>query len=92
MSDGNGNCAAVAFGISGANTASPFDGNARNNTGTNGIWGSVYITTSNANDFIIGALGVENGNPTGLVPRTGELVFIGETYYAYRVFTKFYSK
>jgi hypothetical protein len=55
------NCAAVAFGISGANTTSPFDGNAQTATG-NSASASVSITTNNANEFIIGALGVQNTN------------------------------
>jgi hypothetical protein len=60
-SDSSTNCAAVAFGISGADTASPFDGNARTATG-NSASASVSVTTSNANEFIIGALGVEHAN------------------------------
>lgn len=55
---GSGTCAAVAFGISGANTAVPFDGAVRTNAGY-GTTASVSVTTSNANDFIIGAFGVE---------------------------------
>ncbi len=50
-------CAAVVFGISGANIASPFDGNAQTNSGDSGS-ASVSITTHYANDFIIGTLGV----------------------------------
>jgi hypothetical protein len=60
-SDSSTNCAAVAFGISGADTASPFDGNARTATG-NSASASVSVTTSSANEFIIGALGLENTN------------------------------
>jgi hypothetical protein len=60
-SDTSTNCAAVAFGISGADTTSPFDGNAQTATG-NSASASVSITTNNANEFIIGALGVENTN------------------------------
>jgi flagellin-like protein len=59
-SNNNGDCAAVAYGISGADLASPFDGNRRTNTGTNDGSGSVTISTSNANDFILGAIGVDN--------------------------------
>src|SRR5437899_2530251 len=51
-----------AFGVSGANTASPFDSNAAipaSNTGT-GNSHSVTISTSNANDFLIGAVGIDD--------------------------------
>jgi hypothetical protein len=65
---GSTNAAAVAFGVSGADTASPFDGDAVSNSGS-GTSASVTKSTSNANDFIIGALGVE-GNPS-LTPWTG---------------------
>jgi hypothetical protein len=53
------NGAAVAFGVSGANTASPFDGT----PGTNNDHSSTAtasITTTNANDFIIGAVGISS--------------------------------
>jgi hypothetical protein len=56
------NCAAILFSVSGANTTAPFDGNARTQTGTpatGGTSGYAYVTTSNANDLIIGALGVQ---------------------------------
>src|SRR5437870_985300 len=51
-----------AFGVSGANTASPFDSNAAipaSNTGT-GNSHSVTISTSNANDFLIGPVGIDD--------------------------------
>src|SRR2546422_4685317 len=51
-----------AFGVSGANTASPFDSNAAipaSNSGT-GNSHSVTISTSNANDFLIGAVGIDD--------------------------------
>jgi hypothetical protein len=63
MSDSKGNCAAVAFGISGADTSSPFDENYRTAagyaSGSGSTFATVYVTTSNANDFIIGVLGVD---------------------------------
>lgn len=58
--------AGVAYGISGANTAAPFDTNAAvpsTASGSAGTAASMTISTSNANDMIIGALGVK-GNPT----------------------------
>src|SRR6266550_6469328 len=59
------NSAGVAFGVSGANTASPFDSNAaipHTNSGDAGTTASVTISTSNANDFLIGAVGL-TGTP-----------------------------
>lgn len=56
---GSSNSAAVAFAVSGANTASPFDGTTRSNTGTSAS-ASATITTTNTNDIIIGALGVQS--------------------------------
>jgi hypothetical protein len=50
--------AVIVFGISGANTTSPFDGNAVTNKNDSGT-ASASITTSTSNDLIIGALGVE---------------------------------
>jgi hypothetical protein len=54
---GSTHCAAVAFGISGANITSPFDGNAKTNNNNSGS-ASVSITTTNANDLIVGSLGM----------------------------------
>jgi hypothetical protein len=51
--------AAVAFGIKGANTTNPFDVNYVTNTGF-GTSASASITTTNSNDFIIGAIAVDN--------------------------------
>jgi hypothetical protein len=59
--------AAVAFGISGANTTSPFDGTYATNTGS-GSPAKASKTTTNADDFIIGAIGV-NSNPSITVTR-----------------------
>jgi hypothetical protein len=55
----------IAFGISGANTATPFDpnlGSVASSTGTIST-ASVSFTTTTTNDFVIGALYVNN-NPT----------------------------
>jgi len=60
------NSAGVAFGVSGANTGSPFDTNGAipaTNRGDAGTSSSVTISTSNANDLLIGAVGVL-GNPS----------------------------
>jgi hypothetical protein len=49
----------VVFGISGANTVTPFDSNAnalKTNTGSGTSASVTGVSTSNANDFIIGAL------------------------------------
>ncbi len=68
---------AVVFGISGANTASPFDGAAQTATGTSGTAASVSLTTSNAHDFIIGATGIQN--PTDPTAQTGFTKITTET-------------
>ncbi len=63
---GAASAAGVAYGITGANTASPFDTNAAVPSTASALSGnsaSVTISTSSANDMIIGALGVQ-GNPT----------------------------
>jgi hypothetical protein len=59
---GSSSSAAVAFAVSGANMTSPFDGTPSSNTGTSAS-AITSITTTNANDFIIGALGVQ-GTPS----------------------------
>lgn len=62
---GTSNAAGVAFGISGANTLSPFDTNQaipNSAAGTAGTTATVTISTSNTADFLIGALGVQ-GTP-----------------------------
>lgn len=72
LSDTNGNCAAVLCGVSGANTVSPFDGNPTALiTGllNPGATGRGSITTTNANDFIIGTIGVEHSQ-SGIVAYT----------------------
>jgi hypothetical protein len=54
------NEAAVALGINGTSAAPQFDTSASTNTNT-GTSANTTITTSNANDLIIGAVGVDNG-------------------------------
>ena len=56
------NTVAEAFGISGANTTSPFDVTTPNSSTGTGTSASTSITTSNANDFIIGATGLESNS------------------------------
>jgi hypothetical protein len=57
--------AAVAFAISGANTTSPFDnGNVPKTAVGGSATASASITTNNANDFVIGILGVDDDTPT----------------------------
>ncbi len=64
---GNTEMILIAFGISGANTTTPFDSNVSvpaSATGT-GTAASVTVSTSNANDFVVGAVGDNSGsNPT----------------------------
>jgi hypothetical protein len=73
MSGSTSSAAAVAFGINGANTASPFDGSYASATGGYGTSASVSKSTSNANDMIIGAIGVSSGfySPPTLTVGTG---------------------
>jgi hypothetical protein len=54
-------CTAIAFGVNGANTSSPFDANAVTNTGTDTQ--SVAISTTAANTFIVGAFLVDGNSP-----------------------------
>ena len=64
--EGNTHCVAVAFAVQGANTVNPFDVNAVTATEASGI-PTTSITTTQNDDLVIGALGVENQ----LVPSTG---------------------
>ncbi|MGA2680944.1 MAG: hypothetical protein ABSF44_03995 [Candidatus Bathyarchaeia archaeon] len=61
------NWAVVALAVSGVNTRSPFDGppqtSVKSSRGT-GTTANVLTTTTNANDFVIGAVEVDNQNPT----------------------------
>jgi len=56
----------IAFGISGANTTTIFDSNAGANPSANGTSANptVNISTSNANDIIVGLLYVYGGSPS----------------------------
>jgi hypothetical protein len=59
-STNTGGTVAQVFSVSGANTATPFDPNlssAVSNKGTTGTTASVSITTTNANDLIVGVMG-----------------------------------
>jgi flagellin-like protein len=70
---GAANINLVVFGISGANTGSPFDSNVAvpaSATGT-GTAATVSISTSNANDFIIGAVGSDTQPPPADTAGTG---------------------
>jgi hypothetical protein len=61
MSGYTSSAAAVAFGVSGVDTTSPFDGAYASATGS-GSPASVSKSTSNAYDMIIGAVGVSSGS------------------------------
>ena len=70
---GNGACAAIIIGISGANTTSPFDlSKPLGGTGGSAAFAQLPtgITTSNANDFIIASLGIQNGFNRGTYANT----------------------
>ena len=70
---GTDDSSAVAFAVNGANTASPFDTTnpiQNSNTGTGSNNPSASITTTNANDFIVGVVGVRN-NPITLTTGSG---------------------
>ena len=49
----------MAFGVAGADIANPFDGSFVPGTGS-GTTASTSKTTNNANDFIIGAIAIDN--------------------------------
>lgn len=70
MSNTLANCAAILFAVGGENTTAPFDGNARTNSGLNGPPAAYQITTSNANDLIVGAMGAQ-ANCQALEPQYG---------------------
>jgi hypothetical protein len=76
------NTVAIAFGISGANTLSPFDSNSglpRTRTGTSGTPTVTGVSTSNANDIIIGLVGYRN-NATGETAAAGYTLIASQTY------------
>jgi hypothetical protein len=54
----------VVFGVSGASTTTPFDGNAAYAIdATAGTSASVSKTTTNANDFLVGSVALRTSNP-----------------------------
>ncbi len=55
-------CSALEFAITGVNTTSPFDGSAQTTIGQS-IMSQDTITTHYSNEFIIGALGIDDLNP-----------------------------
>ncbi len=57
------NAVIVAFGVSGASTSSPFDGNGTTATGSGTAVSGSY-TTANNGDFLIGIVGVYNATDT----------------------------
>ena len=63
----------IAFGITGANTASPFDANsATPATGTgSATTQSVTVSTSNSNDYLIGAIAVKPASGNAPNPTVG---------------------
>ena len=66
---------ATAISIMGANTASPFDGNARTATGSGTSATISNSTNLGTNDLVIGALGLDNGG-TGTLSATGSNTLI----------------
>ncbi len=72
-----GNLDIVAFGVSGANTVSPFDPNSALPTNTvdssSTTTGNVAITTSNANDMII-VMGAVSSTPTSFSSTTMNII------------------
>ena len=64
--DDDYNIAVAVFGVSGTNTASPFDTASASTAYGVSNSASVSISTANANDFVIGVLGVSSGSSTSL--------------------------
>ena len=62
-------CSALAFAISDVNTTSPFDGSAQTSIGKSTMPKDT-ITTHYSNEFIIGALGIDDLNPV-ITPGAG---------------------
>lgn len=70
VSGGSTHWAVVALAVSGANTGSPFESTPPSSaSGSSGTSATVTLATSNAGDFIIGALGLNND--PGLTTGTG---------------------
>ena len=73
---------AIAFAISGANTANPFDsqsGLPYTSTGTSGTPTVSSVTTSNANDIILGLVGYR-GTSTSVTAASGYTLITSQTY------------
>ncbi len=62
-------CSALAFAISDVNTASPFDGSAQTSIGRS-VMPQDTINTRYSNDLVIGALGIDDLNPS-ITPGAG---------------------
>jgi hypothetical protein len=77
LNGGASHWVATAFAVSGENMASPFDGAAQTNSGDSGT-ASAPITTSHANDLIIGTLDVSGNN--ALTTGTGFKLITTESY------------
>jgi hypothetical protein len=78
-----GSChwAIAAFAVYGANTASPFDGSAQTSSGDSGT-ASASITTTHANDLIIGTLDAQGNN--ALTTGNGFTLITTGAYSGYR--------
>jgi hypothetical protein len=74
------NLAVVVFGVSGSNTASPFDtASPSTNSGVSNS-ASASISTSNANDFIIGTLGVSVGSSLTVTKDSSFTLILTQAY------------
>ena len=67
---------AVVFSVSGADTASPFDGTYNTKTGTDTASGSISASTTRPNDLVIAALGLDASYNTP-ISATGSNTLIG---------------
>jgi hypothetical protein len=81
VNNGPGHWVATAFAVSGANTASPFDGVAQTNYADSGT-ASASITTTHANDLIIGT--VEASGNNALATGTGYSPIVTGVYTGFR--------
>ncbi len=72
--------AATAFAVSNVNTASPFDVSPKTTTDSNSLTAEpiISITTTNTNDLIIGAVGIDWQNPI-VTPGSGFTQVMGVT-------------
>ena len=74
------NLAVVVFGVSGSDTASPFDTASASTANGVSNSASVSISTTNANDFVIGALGVSAGSSTTLTKDSSFTLILTQAY------------